>query len=33
MIARKRGPRKALHREHETVVLSPMAHDAVTVAS
>ena len=33
MIARKRGPRKAQHRDHETVVLSPMTHDAVTVAS
>jgi two-component system, OmpR family, response regulator CpxR len=33
MIARKRGPRKVLHREHEPVVLSPMTHEAVTAAS
>jgi CheY-like chemotaxis protein len=33
MIARKRGPRRAQHREHEVAVLSPMTHDAVTAAS
>ena len=33
MIARKRGPRKAQHREHEVAVLPPMTHDAVTAAS
>jgi two-component system response regulator CpxR len=33
MIARKRGPRKALHRENEVTVLPAMSHDVVTVAS
>jgi hypothetical protein len=32
MIARKRGPRKAQHREHEDAMLSPMTHEAVTAA-
>jgi hypothetical protein len=33
MIARKRGPRKALLRENEVTVLPAMTHDVVTVAS
>jgi hypothetical protein len=33
MIARKRGPRKVQHRENDPVVLSPIAHEAVTAAS
>jgi hypothetical protein len=35
MIARKRGPRKALHRDNEVevTVLPAMTHDVVTAAS
>ena len=32
MIARKRGPRKAQHRDNEIAVLPAMTHDAVTAA-
>jgi two-component system response regulator CpxR len=32
MIARKRGPRKVLHRENDGSMLAPMAQDAVTAA-
>jgi CheY-like chemotaxis protein len=33
MIARKRGPRKAQHRDTDGSMLVPMAHEAVTAAS
>jgi CheY-like chemotaxis protein len=32
MIARKRGPRKAQHRDHETVVMPALASDVMSAA-
>jgi len=33
MIARKRGPRKVLHREHDPAILSPITPEVITAAS